>query len=166
MHWNPLHFIHGGVICQDTPLEHQGSRNAQVGSLFFRDLELCHRHHGAKIYHLAVAVTIQLCLCKSTRYSHRRWPDQLVPHVYTGDADCQLIQESDEWVVGPFSFWQYKALGAASQQSFMLATVRSAPVSCQKACTSSEALTSKASLLDHPHFHLQAALPTCCSAQE
>ena len=38
------------------------------------------------------------------------------------------------WAVEPFSLWWYRALGVGSQQSFMLATIRAVPVSCQKAC--------------------------------
>ena len=80
-HWNPPCFFLGWVICQDTPLKHQGPHNTQVGSPFICDPELCHQHHGAKVYHLAMAVAIQLCFCKGPRYGHCGWKNQLVPSV-------------------------------------------------------------------------------------
>ena len=80
-HWSPLCFIHGGVLHQDTLLEHQGFCNAQVGSPFFHDLELYHRYHRAKVYCLAVAVAVQLYFCKGLWYSCHGQPNQLVPSI-------------------------------------------------------------------------------------
>ena len=78
MHWNPLCFVLGWGIRQDTPLEYQGPRNAQVGSPFIHDLELCCWHHGVEVYCLAAAVAIQLCFCEGLWYGHCGWPNQLV----------------------------------------------------------------------------------------
>ena len=127
-------------------------------------LLLCCRHHGAEIYCLALTVTIQLCLCKSTWYSCCGWPHHLVPCIQAGDADGQLIQVSDDMGGGAAFSLVVQGPGVGSQQSFMLATVRSVPIPCQKVRTSREALTSRASLLGHSYFLSRATFPTHCSA--
>ena len=40
-YWNPLRFIHGRAICQDTPLKHEASCHTQVGSPIFCNPESC-----------------------------------------------------------------------------------------------------------------------------
>ena len=80
----------------DTPLKHQGSHGAQLGPPFFCNMELSCRHYRAKIHCLAPTVAIRLSFGGYTQNCHCVWPHHLVPCLYGGDANSQLVKIGDD----------------------------------------------------------------------
>ena len=163
--WVSIQLCLSRVICEYAPLKHQCPSSAQVGPSFIGCLELCCRHHRAKIHHLAPTVATRLGFFGYLESHCHGKPHQFIPCLTGGVAKSQLIKVGDGMSGRAIVSLMAQGPGLGPQQCFMLTLIRSTSVLCQKACTSGEALTSRDS--HHAsHFLPWAACPTLCNVWE